>query len=766
MTSCWCGHDALVHWNEDYARCPACESLVCIRGLEARVEDDRRDFYGEDYWFGHQAALGLPDIWSRAATDLVDRIPRWLQIVLRYAQPPARTLELGCAHGGFVATLSAAGFDASGLELSPAIAAVARQAFGIDVLIGPLEAQAIPAASVDVLVAMDVLEHLPDPVGTMRAAAGVLSPAGVMVLQTPRYEEGATYDALRAAGAPFLSMLLPGEHLFLFSRRAVRELLARVGIGHVTFEPAVFARYDMCLVAASQPLTALPAMALSGSAPARIVQSVIDLDEARRSSLDRLTSVEADAAARLTQIDQLHVWLAEARAQRDATTALVAERDADVARAALESRQLVGLLEQARIDLARADLQTSSAASSSASAADAHAPLIAIDVTPILPGSENGGAKGFVLSLLDILAGAHAHRYLLLTSQANHESFAAYETIGMRRLCVDTRAPDPMDRFGRAGRWLARGLRRVRVAAGHGRLVSEGVRLLFCPMTDPLRAEPGVPVVSLLYDLQHLTYPMFFTAEELANRQAFYARVQRSADAVVCISEFTRQDAIARLHIAPERTFVAPVVVHGRLPDIQPDDVVRVRERYGLGTAPYAIFPANGWPHKNHRVLFVAFARLWRDRPDCDLRLVLPGNLLDAEADLRLAIDAMGLGSRVHILGYVPEADLGALWFDAFCLVYPSLFEGFGIPLLEAMRYGVPVVCSNVTSLPEVAGDAALLVDPRRPAAIAAAVADLIDMPDLRFRLIAAGRRRIREFSAQQMGKSYVAIFEHLLHER
>lgn len=831
MTQCWCGNQALVPWNDDYRRCPACESLVFAREPAARVgrvDDDERDFYGQDYWFGHQDALGLPDIWSRARTDFVDRIPQWMQTVLRYVEPPGRALELGCSHGGFVAALSAAGFDASGLELSPAIAAVAREAFDIDILTGPIEAQAIAPGSVDLLVAMDVLEHLPDPVGTMRASAAALAQRGVMVLQTPRYEEGASYESLRDAGAPFLSMLLPNEHLFLFSRQAVRELLARVGLHHVTFEPAVFAHYDMCVLASREPLKVLQPTALTGSARARLVQSMIDLDEARRAAITRLVQAEADASARLQsteylqrlleseqaesraradqietltgllaeantdrearlrnantleallqesridatarleQVTQLQSWLVEARGECDAARASLVERDNELARVAEESRRLLALLEQARVELANAEARTDAARTITRAGrtASTRAPLIAIDLTPILPGSENGGAKGLVLSLLDMLRSEPAYRYLLLTSRANHESFAQYEKAGMRRLCVDTPAAARMDRLGRVGRLLSRGVQRLQAVAGRGALASEGVRLLFCPMTDPVRAEPGIPVVSLLYDLQHLTYPMFFAAEELANRDAFYTRLKRQADAIVCISEFTRQDAIAKLQIAPERAFAVPIAVHGRLPAVQPADVARVRDAYGLGTAPYALYPANGWAHKNHRVLLVAFARLLRDRPDSDLHLVLTGNLLGAEADLRHAIEEMGLTSRVRITGYVPEQDLGPLWFDAFCLVYPSLFEGFGIPLLEAMRYGVPVICSNVTSLPEVAADAALLVDPRQPATIAEALGELLDKPELRFRLIAAGRRRVAEFTADQMGKRYLSIFEQVL---
>src|SRR5581483_2548786 len=138
---CWCGNENLSAFGEGYLRCDACQTLVAAVFPErdpTHVTDDAADLYGRDYWFDHQRRdLNCPDIISRARTDLSERCIHWLRSILQYKLPPAKVLEIGCAHGGFVAMLHQAGFDASGLELSPEIVRLAKHTFDIPVLSGP-----------------------------------------------------------------------------------------------------------------------------------------------------------------------------------------------------------------------------------------------------------------------------------------------------------------------------------------------------------------------------------------------------------------------------------------------------------------------------------------------------------------------------------------------------------------------------------------------------------------------------------------------------
>jgi SAM-dependent methyltransferase len=242
---CWCGNTDLAPFSSDYLRCTRCETLVLQRETSAvagRVDDDIKDFYGRDYWFGHQEDLGFTDIRERARNDLPRRCLHWLRTVLRYRQPPGVTLELGCAHGGFVAMLRSVGFDARGLELSRSIAEYAAQTFGVPVLTGPVEDQALMPGSMDLVLAMDVLEHFSDPLETVRHCAGLLTRDGLFIFQTPCYPEGISFGDMQASQSPFLEQLRPQEHIYLFSRTSVRALFERVGFGHVAFEPAMFAQ--------------------------------------------------------------------------------------------------------------------------------------------------------------------------------------------------------------------------------------------------------------------------------------------------------------------------------------------------------------------------------------------------------------------------------------------------------------------------------------------------------------------------------------------
>src|SRR4051794_25506161 len=128
---CWCGNENLSDFGDGYRRCDACQTLVAgvtPRQSNPRVTDESSDLYRRDYWFDHQTRdLGCPDIITRSRTDLSERCLHWLRTLLQFKLPPAKVLEIGCAHGGFVAMLRQAGFDATGLELSPSIVDFAKR---------------------------------------------------------------------------------------------------------------------------------------------------------------------------------------------------------------------------------------------------------------------------------------------------------------------------------------------------------------------------------------------------------------------------------------------------------------------------------------------------------------------------------------------------------------------------------------------------------------------------------------------------------------
>ena len=352
--ACWCGADALEAFSEFYRVCASCGTLVSQfnQGADvSRVTDDAADLYGKDYWFSHmEEDLGFVNIYERARRDLAERAPYWLRTLLRHRLPPGRVLELGSAHGGFVALLAQAGFQATGLELSPGIVEIARELFGVPMLTGPIEDQALAPGSLDVIALMDVLEHLPDPVGSMRASVRALGPDGFLLIQTPAYPEGVSYAEMQATGSRFLEQLKANEHLYLFSPRSLRQFFAALGCDHVTFEPALFSHYDMFVVVGRQPARSFSVeeqVKALETTSGRLALSALDLYARAERAETAFAEADADRAARLTHLQEAQNRLFESEKDRAARLAeiellgsLLQEVDADRAARLVEIERL------------------------------------------------------------------------------------------------------------------------------------------------------------------------------------------------------------------------------------------------------------------------------------------------------------------------------------------------------------------------------------------------------------------------------------------
>jgi 2-polyprenyl-3-methyl-5-hydroxy-6-metoxy-1,4-benzoquinol methylase len=254
--TCWCGNNHLLDFSPDYFLCNNCGTLVLRNWPEGDVTNvqDANELYGKDYYLKHVIQdYGFPSLETRARADMTERILYWADTLLRYKLPPANILELGSAHGGFVALLRQSGFNSIGLELSPWLVEFSKELFDISVYQGPLENQNIETGSLDVIVLMDVIEHLPDPAATMSKALSLLKPNGILLIQTPCYVEGASYADIVEKKLYFSNHLKPMEHLYLFSKRSIQEFFNRLGAPHVIFEKAIFEAYDMFLLVSRQP---------------------------------------------------------------------------------------------------------------------------------------------------------------------------------------------------------------------------------------------------------------------------------------------------------------------------------------------------------------------------------------------------------------------------------------------------------------------------------------------------------------------------------
>jgi 2-polyprenyl-3-methyl-5-hydroxy-6-metoxy-1,4-benzoquinol methylase len=326
MRACWCGVNDLSPFGPEYAVCRACGTLVSQDSLsdeQLQVKNDDADFYGKQYWLSHQKEdLGFPDIGARARNDLTERNLHWLKALLKYRLPPAHVLELGCAHGSFVALMRHAGYEASGVEMSPWVVDFGNKTFGVPIAVGPLERLDIEPGSLDAIVLMDVLEHLPDPMATIRHCLRLLEPDGLLLVQTPQFREGMRHEELVESKGAFLDQLKSDEHLYLFSERSVIELLRRLGAEHICFEPAIFDVYDMFFAASRAPLQARTTeemeSALLQSPDGRLTLAMIDLRERELDLTRKLQESEEDRAARYEQIRTLTAMFKESEADRAA----------------------------------------------------------------------------------------------------------------------------------------------------------------------------------------------------------------------------------------------------------------------------------------------------------------------------------------------------------------------------------------------------------------------------------------------------------------
>ena len=289
-------------------------------------------------------------------------------------------------------------------------------------------------------------------------------------------------------------------------------------------------------------------------------------------------------------------------------------------------------------------------------------------------------------------------------------------------------------------------------------------RLLHMPaMLGPLRS--SLPVVLTVHDLAILRFPEKFRWWHRASVTFFLPRLVRTVDAIVTGSEATKSDLVELLGVDPDRVYVIPYGIGRNFEPLAPDDprLDHVRSRHGL-PRDYVITVGTIEPRKNLLRLLRAIQRLRCSRSEFrDLHLVHAGPLGWHSDDLQRTVASLGLQTHVHFLGFVPDEDLVALYQLARASVYPSLFEGFGFPVLEAMASGCPVVTANCSSMPEVAGDAAVLVDPTSVESIADGVARVWDDGNLRRDLVCRGLNRAAVFTWEETARRTVRLYDQVL---
>jgi glycosyltransferase involved in cell wall biosynthesis len=350
--------------------------------------------------------------------------------------------------------------------------------------------------------------------------------------------------------------------------------------------------------------------------------------------------------------------------------------------------------------------------------------VIGISLLTLVPGVV-GGSETYARELVRALARVGELDYRVFTTPLAPDAADGLPAQTVRHYRASRSMPGRLVAMSAAA--VSPGLRRE--------LELERLDGLHFAMTVAIPPVQKPPTVMTLQDLQHELQPQFFSRAERAWRRVVYRPSARRARLVIVPTEHVRETAVERLGLEPQRLRVIPYGVD--------------HERFRPGAAPrepFLLYPANRWPHKNHERLLEAFALVRRKRPD--LRLVLTG------------AGHEGHSSLAESRGYVSRKELADLYARASALVFPSLYEGFGLPPLEAMASGCPVAASNAGSLPEVCGEAARLFDPTSPEAIAKAVLDVLADPQP---YVERGLERAAEFTWERSARAHERVYRELV---
>ena len=352
--------------------------------------------------------------------------------------------------------------------------------------------------------------------------------------------------------------------------------------------------------------------------------------------------------------------------------------------------------------------------------------MIGISLLTLVPGI-SGGSETYARELCRALALTGTLQYRVFLPEIAQDAAG-----GLPRSVVGGyRASATMP-----GRIAAMSLAALRPQPLRRELELERLDAIHFPLSVMLPPVDRPAAATTVLDLQHEEHPQFFGRAELAYRKVVYGRTIRRSKIVVTISEHARQTLLERYGLDDDQVRAIHLAVD--------HDVFR--PSYEGPRGDFLLYPARPWRHKNHARLFEAFAQLRRERPE--LRLVLTG-----EGDFGAPPD------KVEVRGRVSRDELVNLYRRAAALVFPSLYEGFGMPVLEAMACGCPVACSKTTSLPEVADDAARLFDPLDVDEIAAAVTEVLDEPEP---WTTRGLARAQRFTWDACARAHDAVYREL----
>jgi glycosyltransferase involved in cell wall biosynthesis len=365
---------------------------------------------------------------------------------------------------------------------------------------------------------------------------------------------------------------------------------------------------------------------------------------------------------------------------------------------------------------------------------------IAIDAHSV--GNKLGGNESYATNLIEALAEIdNVNQYkIFVTTREARDRFSD------RWPNFQVRATLPHTPFIRIPLTLSAELRRNRVDVLHVQFTA--------PPFSPC------PVVVSIHDLSFEHLPQTFKRRSRMQLRMTVRRSARNAAQVIALSEHARMDLINTYDLIPEKVNVVPLAAPAAFAPVRDDnELQRVRQTYGID-GDYILSVGSIQPRKNLRRLIEAYSVLRHAQPECKLpQLVLVGKNAWLYDETLRALKYTDVGASILLTGYVPESDLPALYSGALCFIYPSYYEGFGLPPLEAMKCGAPVIVGNRTSLPEVVGDAALMIDPFDVDAIAGAIQKMITDSEFRSELRVKGLERAKDFDWKETARQTLAVY-------
>jgi glycosyltransferase involved in cell wall biosynthesis len=366
---------------------------------------------------------------------------------------------------------------------------------------------------------------------------------------------------------------------------------------------------------------------------------------------------------------------------------------------------------------------------------------IAIDAHSV--GTGLGGNESYATNLIEALAEIdQSNRYILYVTKRE-----AVERFSNRWPNFSVRSTLPHTPLIRIPLTLSAELRRNPVDVLHVQFTA--------PPFSPC------PVVVSIHDLSFEHLPETFKWRSRKQLRITVRRSAREASQVIALSEYARKDIIATYAVSPEKITAIPLAAPAHFRPIRnEEELQRVRQTYGI-EGEYILSVGTIQPRKNLSRLVAAYSRLRWAKPGVKLpKLVLAGKCAWLYDETLRRIKELKISDSVILPGYVPETDLPALYSGALCFIYPSYFEGFGLPPLEAMKCGAPVIVGDRTSLPEVVGDAGLLVDPFDVDALARAIETVIGDSNLRAELSVKGLARAKLFDWRETARQTLAVYK------